>query len=91
MLRLVLFILCSGAVVQWAPFVRVLWPNRTWPIRGVLVSLGGVLLYVLAGQAKAYELGVPFDRVSWAGLLSMLVLDVLLLVAIVRESARGKG
>lgn len=51
-----------------------IWHDRTWPIRVVCIGFGGVLAYVLAGQAKAYNLGIPFDAYSWLGLIAYTVL-----------------
>ncbi|EFQ84706.1 hypothetical protein HMPREF0063_10047 [Aeromicrobium marinum DSM 15272] len=90
-MRLVLFVHAIVAVLLWAPFAATLWQMRPWYIRGVFVGLGGVLLYVLAGQAKAYDYAVPFDLVSWGGLTAMAVLNGFMAITIVRESEhRGK-
>lgn len=74
-LRLLLFVGALMSVIGWTTFVRLLWPDRPWPIRIVFIGLGGSLFYILAGQARAYELGLSFNFVSWLGLISISVLN----------------
>lgn len=51
-----------------------IWHERTWPIRVILIGLGGVMTYALAGQVKAFNLDIPFDAFSWLGLIAYTVL-----------------
>lgn len=43
------------------------WRKLHWPLRLLGVGAMGVGVYVLAGQAKAYNLGIPFDGYSQLG------------------------
>ena len=74
-LRLLLFLGALMSVICWTTFVRVLWPDRPWSIRVVFIGLGGSLVYILAGQARTYELGLSFNFVSWLGLISISILN----------------
>jgi hypothetical protein len=56
---------------QWLGSV---WHERGWPVRTILLGAMGVLTYVLAGQAKAYNLGIPFDGFSVLGLVAYALL-----------------
>lgn len=49
-------------------------PERSWPIRVICLGLFGVMAYVTAGQFKAFNLEIPFDSVSWIGLISYSIL-----------------
>lgn len=51
-----------------------LWHDRGWAVRTVLVGAAAANVYVLAGQVKAFNLGVPFDWVSGFGLLAYTAL-----------------
>lgn len=86
-LRGVLFTLALVAVLASGPFVIALWPQRTWPVRVVLVGLAVLLIYILASQVKALSLDIPFDLFSWIGLVGITILDTGLLLAL-REQHR---
>jgi hypothetical protein len=66
-----------------------LWHERGWPVRVILVGALGVLAYVLAGQVKAYNLGIPFDAFSWIGLTAYAVLLSGLVWHFVHEQRRA--
>jgi hypothetical protein len=76
------------AVLLFGPFLGLLWHDRGWPIRVVLIGLEGMLLYVLAGQVKAFNLSIPFDGFSVVGAVASAVLDVGLVWSVHRERRR---
>lgn len=80
-----------AGVLLFGPFLGLLWHERGWPIRVVLIGLWMVLLYALFGQAKAFNLGIPFDAVSALGAAAFAVLDVGLAWAVHRERRHGQG
>lgn len=73
-LRLFLAAEAFTALLLSGAFFGSIWPERSWPIRVICVGLAGVLAYVAAGQVKAFNLGVPFDAVSFFGLTVYTVL-----------------
>jgi len=91
-LRAILTAEVFASVMLFGPFLGLLWHERGWPIRVVLLGLHGMLVYVLAGQAKAFYLHIPYDLVSAGGALASAVLDVGLFWAVYRERQRlGRG
>ncbi len=44
------------------------WHDRGWPTRIILSGGIGILVYVLLGQVKAFNLDIPFDWFSVIGL-----------------------
>lgn len=50
------------------------WHHRAWPARTILLGVLGALIYVMAGQVKAFNLNIPFDWVSAIGLAAYTVL-----------------
>lgn len=94
-LRGVLFVELILAVILFASVSRRLWfwprPHRlNGPIRTILVGSFGFLLYGCAGQAKAYDLGTPFDAVSWLGLVSVTIINLGALAWLIRETEHGR-
>lgn len=75
-LRGILALASLFALLLSGSFFGTIWPERGWPIRVVCVGLFGVLVYVLAGQIKAFNLGIPFDGFSAVGLIAYAVLLV---------------
>lgn len=73
-LRGVLTALAFATLVLGGAVVGSIWAQRGWPMR--LVSIGCLLLlvYVLAGQVKAFLIGIPFDYFSWVGVVAYTVL-----------------
>ena len=71
-------------------FFGAIWPERTWPIRVVCIGLFGVLVYVFAGQIKAFNLGIPFDGFSALGLIAYSVLLVGLVWFVHERDRRGR-
>lgn len=51
-----------------------LWHGHGWATRTTLIGLSLVDVYVLVGQAKAFNLGITFDQVSAFGLGAYTVL-----------------
>ena len=91
-MRLVLFLLVLVTVLAWAPFLWAYWHTfRPWWIRAVVIACAGPWVYVLRGQAKAYDLSIPFDGTSWIGVVAFAVLDAVLLYAIARKPKIRKG
>lgn len=74
------------ALLLSGSFFGTIWPERGWPIRVVCVGLFGVLVYVFAGQIKAFNLGIPFDGFSLVGLIAYTVL----LVGLIWHYRRGR-
>lgn len=62
------------ALLLVAGFFGTIWPERGWPTRVVILGLAGVMVYVLTGQVKAFNLGIPFDAFSLVGLVAYAVL-----------------
>lgn len=73
---------------QW---VGAVWHERGWPARVILLGALGVLTYVLAGQAKAFNLDIPFDGFSYLGLAAYTVLLVGFAWHIARERRNRRG
>ncbi|UIU47055.1 hypothetical protein [Microcystis phage MinS1] len=80
-----LAILLAG---QWLGDV---WHSRGWPARCIFAGALGVLVYVLAGQAKAYLLGIPFDAFSVLGVIAYTLLLTGLVWHTVREHRTRRG
>lgn len=74
LLRGILTALAFIAVILGGAVTGNLWHSRTWPIRTITIGGLGVLVYVLAGQVKAYLIGIPFDGFSWLGVIAYTVL-----------------
>lgn len=71
---LVCVILCGDlAGVAWR---RIPWPRLIWQLRILMVGGLVTLVYVLAGQAKAFDLEIPFDGYSWVGLIGTTVINI---------------
>ncbi|GEP38900.1 hypothetical protein NPS01_25630 [Nocardioides psychrotolerans] len=73
-LRAVLTFEAMLALLFAGHWVGSTWHERTWPIRVILIGIGLVMTYLLAGQFKAFNLGIPFDAFSWLGLIAYAVL-----------------
>ena len=73
-LRGVLAAIAFTAVIIGGAVVGNLWHARSWPLRCITLGCLGVLVYVLAGQVKAYLIGIPFDGFSWVGVAAYVVL-----------------
>lgn len=80
-----LALLLSGA------FFGTIWPERGWPTRVVCAGLFGVLVYVFAGQIKAFNLSIPFDGFSAVGLLAYTVLLTGFVWFVLRERRTRRG
>jgi hypothetical protein len=74
LLRALLATLAFIALLLSGMFFGTIWPERGWPIKVVCIGLGLILLYLFAGQIKSFNLGIPFDGVSWLGLIGYTVL-----------------
>ena len=72
-LRAVLASQVFVVLIVGAALLGRLWHARTWPLRTVAVGLMLVQVYVLAGQAKAVLIGIPFDAFSWVGVIAYSV------------------
>lgn len=75
-LRAVLFVEALVALMLSGVFFGHIYPERGWPIRIICAGLFVVLVYVFAGQVKAFNLGIPFDWFSAIGLVGYVILDV---------------
>lgn len=91
-LRGILAAASFSALLLSGSFFGSIWPERGWPTRIVIVGLGVVLLYVSAGQIKAFNLGIPFDGYSAIGLVGYVVLLVGLgwFITAQRRNRRGR-
>lgn len=76
LLRLVLGGEAFVGLILGGALLGSLWARRGWPLR--TVTFGGlmVLIYVLAGQVKAFLLDIPFDWFAWLGVVAYAVLIV---------------
>lgn len=72
-LRGILFVEALFAVLLYGGFLGHHWIRATWATRITLIGGGGVLVYVLLGQVKAFLLDVPFDAYSTVGFLALPV------------------
>lgn len=79
------------SVLLAARFFGAIWPERSAPIRMVCVGLFAVLVYVLAGQAKAFLYNIRFDWFSAVGLFAYMVLDAGLVWFHLRERRVRRG
>lgn len=86
--RFLLFVLALVAFLMYGGFVGFAWRGRQWPTRLLLLGTWIVLLYALAGQAKAYMLNIPFDGFSVVGVVGLSVFNVGLLA--VRHKERNR-
>lgn len=73
-LRGILAVQAFAGLLLSASFFGSIWPERGWPTRVVIAGLFGVLVYVLAGQVKAYQLGVPVDGFTAVGIVAYTTL-----------------
>lgn len=64
------------ALVLGGAILGTLWGERGWPVRTFILGGMGMLVYVLAGQAKAFLTGIPFDGFSWVGIAAYVILIV---------------
>lgn len=74
-LRGVLAIALLAAVLMSGPVGRRVVPHRGWPLRVLLVGMFILLIYLLVGQVKAFNLHIRFDWVSAIGLIGALTVD----------------
>lgn len=74
-MRQLLAALIAGGLIGYGMYVGTRVKIADWPMRLVWLGLGGVLIYALAGQAKAISLHIPFDGFSWVGVVALVVLD----------------
>jgi hypothetical protein len=78
--RLILIAQAGASVYLMGVFLGTLWPQRAWPTKVVIVGVLAVLVYLLAGQFKAFFLSyrwpgrVPFDAVAWGGVAAYTIL-----------------
>ena len=63
-----------ACLVLFGHYIGSTWVERTWPMRVVMFGVALVMTYVVAGQAKAFMLGIPFDGFSWFGVMAYVVL-----------------
>lgn len=88
-LRGILTAMAFAALVLGGAVMGQLWHSRGWPLRTVTLGCLLVLTYVLAGQAKAYLIGIPFDYFSWLGMVAYVVLLTGIVWSILHER-RGR-
>lgn len=77
--RAVLALEALLALVMYGGMLGHFWHRLHGPLRLLAVGALGVGVYVLAGQAKAYNLGIPFDGYSVIGVVAYTVVIVALL------------
>ena len=77
--RAVLALEALLALVMYGGMLGHYWRRLHNPLRLLAVGALGVGVYILAGQAKAYNLGIPFDGYSVIGVVAYTVLLVALL------------
>ena len=89
--RAVLGIQALVALVMYGGMLGHFWRRLHNPLRLLAVGALGVGVYVLAGQAKAYNLDIPFDGYSWVGVAAYTVVIVALLAVRHVERRRTWG
>lgn len=90
-LRAVLATQALAALLLSGSYFGSIWPERGKPAKVVIVGLVGVLIYVFAGQVKAFNYGIPFDAVSFFGSAAYAVLLAGFVWYLRRERHKRKG
>lgn len=87
-LRGLLFAAALAAVLMYGLWAGPGWRERSWPMRLVIIGGGVLLIYVLAGQVKAFNLSIPFDAFSAVGLTGALIFDTGLTLQLKHQHSR---
>lgn len=66
------------------------WRRLSWPLRYLSVAGGGVGVYVLLAQVKAFNLGIPSDGYSATGVVAYTAVITALLAVRYVERRRTK-
>lgn len=91
-LRWISFGVFMSSVPIYAFMVGVTIHGRSWPWRIVLGGGFVLLLYMTVGQIKARVYDLPYDLISFSGLVGVLVLIVGMTAVLVKErQTHGRG
>lgn len=76
-----------ACIIFGAALLGEVWVTHARRLRVLVIGVGVVLLYVLAGQAKAYLYHVPFDGYSWVGVagFGIVIIGTLIAMSYVRR------